>query len=259
MKTQKIHEKLQNAYHEMVENISSLTQNEGKTLKEAIKIAEEKLSTWQELTKEEVEKISDEVKSDLKSIGETLQGAKDAYKEQFKLDAAYLTDSLWDKLSKVADVGKEEFIAFSNDLKDRVQKVKTSEHTSEHQDHLRWYSDHKFWLDEIELWKKDHQLALDKLQAIEAEIKKHSGELDEHAQAIKAHEELDHQHEEVIAATELDPTSRVFEEDDDKDISVHEQEKKEHALHAELHDTLKKDHRKMMSLVNHLYKEVIDH
>jgi len=47
MKTQEIHEKLQDAYHEMVDNISSLTQDEGKSLKEAVNIAEEKLSTLQ--------------------------------------------------------------------------------------------------------------------------------------------------------------------------------------------------------------------
>lgn len=68
---------------------------------------------------------------------------------------------MWDKPSKVADVGKEEFIAFSNDLKDRVRKIKISEHASEHKDHLHWNSEHEFWLDEIDLWKKDHQLAID--------------------------------------------------------------------------------------------------
>ena len=259
MKTQDIHEKLQHAYQEMVENIESLVEKEGKGLKEAVEIAEEKLSTWQELTKEEAQKISDEVKSDLKSIGETVQGAKAAYKEQFKLDAAYLTDSLWDKLSKVADVGKEEFFSFTKEIKEKAQEVRSSEHASEHKDHLRWYSDHEFWLDEIEIWKKDHQSALEKLQAIEAAIEKHSDVLDEHAQAIHAHEKMDQQHEEVLANSELDPSSRVFEEDDDKEINVHEQERTEHALHAELHNSLKKNHRKMMSLISHLYKDVVKH
>jgi hypothetical protein len=257
MKTQEINEKLQSTYHKMVDTIESLVEKEGKSLKEAVNIAEEKLSAWQELSKEENQKVSDEVRSDLKSIGETIQGAKIAYKEQFKLDTTYLTDSIWNKLSKAADVGKEEFIAFTNDLKERTKKIRMSEHASEHLDHLQWDSEHDFWLDEIKIWKKDHQTALEKLKTIEASIKKHDESLDEHAQAIQAHQKLDHQHEKVMSNAELDPSSLVFEEDDDKDISMHKQESKEHSQHAELHNTLKKDHRKTMSLVSHLYKEVV--
>jgi len=258
MKTQNINKKLQDAYEAMVEHTKSLIENENKSLKEALAAAEEKLSTMTEITKEEALKISDEVKSDLKSIGETLQGASDAYKEQFKLDAAYITDSVWEKLSKVADVGTEEFMEFTQDLKEKVQKIRTEGHASEHQDHLNWQGDHEFWLDEIEFWKKDHQRALEKLQAIEVAIKKHSDELEEHAQVIRAHEVMDHQHEEVMANNEIDPSSRVIEEDDDKEASIHEQEREEHAKHAELHDYLKKHHRSMMSMINHLYKHIVD-
>jgi len=105
MNNQELINKMKSAYQHMVETIETLIDMEGKTLQEAVEIAEEKLSNWQELTKEEAQKISSEVKSDLQSIGETLNGAKDAYKEQFKIDAAYLTESLWEKLSKAADVG----------------------------------------------------------------------------------------------------------------------------------------------------------
>jgi hypothetical protein len=174
------------------------------------------------------------------------------------MDAAYLTDSIWEKLSKVADVGTEEFLAFTKDLNERVHELRAGNHANEHKDHLRWYSDHEFWLDEIEIWKKDHQHALEKLQAIEASIKKHTDALDEHAQAIRAHEELDHEHEEVMMTNELDPTSKVMEVDDDKDTVIHNQEREEHAKHAELHDFMKKGHRKMMAMINHLYKEVVD-
>ncbi len=258
MKTPELNEKMKRAYENMVETIETLVDKEGKTLKEAVEIAEEKLSNWQELTKEESQKIITEVKSDLKSIGETLNGAKEAYKEQFKLDAAYLTESIWEKLSKAADVGTEEFLAFTENLKETVDELRLEDHEREHKDHLRWSSDHEFWLDEIELWKKDHQRALEKLQAIEENIKKHTDLLEEHAQAIRAHEELDHQHEEVIAANELDPTSEVIEVKDEKEAKIHNQEKEEHAKHAALHDTLKKGHRKTMALINHLYEQVVE-
>ena len=258
MKTQGLSEKMKKAYQNMVETIETLIDREGKQLKEAVLIAEEKLSSLQELSKEEAQKISTEIKSDLQSIGETINGAKLAYKEQFKIEANYLTEALWEKLSKVADVGTEEFLAFSEDLKQRARKARLDDHASEHKDHLHWSSDHEFWLDEVELWKKDHQDALQKLQAIETAIKKHTDYLEEHAQAIRAHEELDHEHEETILANELDPTSRIAEENDEKDISVHKQEKQLHATHAKLHQNLKKNHRKMMAMINHLYKQVVD-
>ena len=258
MKTQELSKKMITAYQNMVETVETLIEKEGKPLKEAVQIAEEKLSKWQELTNEESQKISAEVKSDLQSVGEALKGAKNAYKEQFAIDADYLTDSIWEKLSKVADVGTEEFLAFTEDLKERVNKVRMDDHASEHKEHLRWYSDHEFWLDEIEVWKKDHQQALEKLQAIESNIKKHTDLLEEHAQAIRAHEERDHEHEEVMVTNEIDPTSHVAEVDDNKDVAMHDEERQEHEKHAALHNSMKKDHRKMMAMINHLYKHVVE-
>lgn len=258
MKLQEVDDKLKNAYKEMVDNIESLMQTEGKALKEAVEIAEDKLLTLKELSKEEVRKVSDEVKGDLKSIGETLQGAKEAYKEQLKFDAAYLTETIWEKLSKAADVGTEEFIAFTEDLKEKVREVRRDEHANEHSEHVSWSSDHGFWMDEIEIWKKDHQRALEHLQAIEAAIKKHSNELEEHAQVIQAHEAREKEHEEVMAGEEQDPTSRVLEEEGASLDALHEQERLEHQKHAELHDKFKNGHRKIMSLINHLYKEVVN-
>ena len=185
-----------------------------------------------------------------------MQGAKEAYKEQFKLDAAYLNEIIWEKLSKAADMGKEEFIAFTEDLKAKAKEVRLGYHESEHTDHLHWSSDHEFWLDEIELWKKDHQHAWERLQAIEAAIRKHTDKLEEHAQVIRAHEARDKEHEEVLSANELDPTSHFLEEKDDEFVSIHEQERQEHGKHAELHDHLKKDRRKMMAAINNLYMQV---
>jgi len=258
MKNQELSEQMKKAYQNMVETIEELIDKEGRSLKEAVELAEEKLSDVQELSKEEVQKISTEVKSDLKSIGETLYGAKEAYKEQFKMDAAYLTESIWDKLSKVADVGTVEFLAFTEALKERVHNTRTDEDMREHQEHLGWHSDHEFWLDEIEIWKKDHQPALEKLQAIEAGMKKHTDLLEEHAQVIRAHEARDHEHEEGMAENELDPSSQVMEEKDEQKTEIHNQERGEHAKHAALHDAFKKGHRRTMAMINHLYKQVVE-
>jgi len=107
------------------------------------------------------------------------------------------------------------------------------------------------------VWKKDHQHALKKLQAIEESIKKHTDTLDEHAQVIHAHEEQDQEHEEVMLGTELDPSSRALEAEDDREVSIHRQERIEHAKHAALHDSLKKGHRKMMAMIDNLYKQVV--
>jgi len=239
----------------MVDTVEDLVVNQGENLQQALNAAEEKLNEWKELSKEEVEVISSELKHDFQKLDENLSEAKDSYKEQFKKEAAYVTDSVWSKLLTIMDTNTAQLLAFQKNLNERVMTIKGSGHLTEHQEHTQWNSDHGLWLAEVEIWKKEHKEALDKLAKIEKTITQHSAMLDEHAQVIKAHEARDHEHEEALAKAEHDPTSRVFEVKEDEEAAVHSQEKQEHTQHAELHDTMRKHHFAIMSLVNKLYKE----
>lgn len=258
MKTEEIKEKLQRAYQAMVDTIEPLVEKEGKTLREAVETAEEKISEWEELSKEEVQEISAELKKDLRAMGETLEGAKEAYKEQLKMDAAYLTDSILEKFNKIADTPTAQFLLFKEQIEEEAREATFDEHLKEHQEHQNWHSEHQLWLDEIALWKQDHESALQKLHEIESALKKHSEELQEHEQVIKAHEAQDREHEEIIANVEQDPTSQVFEANDEREAKIHQKEKDVHAEHAELHQNMKKHHLHMMALVNKLYEEVVE-
>ncbi len=255
MKIEEMNKDLKRAYQTLVDTVEDLVVNQGENFQEAMKSAEEKLSEWKELSKEEVEKISSELKRDFQTLGDNLNESRESYKEQFKKEAAYVSDSIWGKLLTIMDTNTAQFLAFEKNLKERVQAIKGDDHLTEHHEHTQWHSDHGFWLAEVEVWKKEHAEALDKLAKIEKAINQHSDMLDEHAQVITAHEARDHEHEEVLSKTEHDPTSYVFEVKEDEEAAVHKQEKQQHQQHAELHSTMRKHHFAMMSLVNKLYKE----
>ena len=78
-------ETTEKGYYSMLEAVENLVAKEGKNLKEAVLIAEEKLSEWGELGREEVNTISDEVKRDLGSLGETIEEAMDNIREVIEL------------------------------------------------------------------------------------------------------------------------------------------------------------------------------
>ena len=255
MRIEEMNKDLKQAYQTMVDTVEDLVVNQGENLQQALHTAEEQLSEWKELSQAEVEEITTELKHDFKKLDENLNESREAYKEEFKKEAAYVTDSVWSKLLAIMNTNTAQLIAFEKNLKDRVDAIKSDDHLTEHQEHTQWDSEHALWRAEIALWKKEHAEALDKLHTIEKAIDQHSQLLDEHAQAITAHEAREHEHEETMAKAEKDPTSHVFEVKDEAKVAVHEQEKQEQEQHAELHDTMRKHHFAMMSLVNKLYKE----
>ena len=257
MKPEDNNSELRRAYQNLVETVEDLVVKEGKTLQQAMFFAEDKLSEWNELSKKQVQDISEELNHDLKTLGENLNGATEAYKEQFKLDAAYVTDSVWEKLLNVMDENTAQLSVFIKDLKDQAQANTTDHHIEEHQEHTQWNSEHELWLSEVDLWKEEHATALSQLTSIEKMIKQHSDALDEHAQAIKAHQASSHEHEVDIANAEKDPSSQVYEETEDHDSETHDQERQEHLQHAQLHKTMKRHHLKIMSLVSELYKKTV--
>ncbi|WP_299872854.1 hypothetical protein [uncultured Cocleimonas sp.] len=256
MRIEEMNKDLKRAYQTMVDTVEDLVVNQGENLQQALQIAEEQLGEWKDLSKEEVEVISSELKHDFKKLEDNLSESREAYKEAFKKEAAYVSDSIWSKLLTIMDTNTAQLLAFQKNLNERVLSIKSADHLTEHEEHTQWSSDHGLWLAEVEIWKKEHAEALGKLAKIEKAIAQHSTLLDEHVQVIKAHEARDHEHEEVLAKAEHDPTSHVFEVKEDEEAAVHAQEKQEHTQHAELHDTMRKHHFTIISLVNKLYKEI---
>jgi len=257
MRIEELNSDFNKAYHTMVETIEELVVDGGKSFNQALLSAEKKMSEWSDLTKEEIEETSNEIKHDFLKLGENLNKAKESYKEEFKLDAAYVTDSIWDKLLNIMDSNTAQLLAFKKNLEEQIHEIKTEEHLTIHQEHTQWNAEHELWLGEIALWNKEHAEALIKLDEISVAINQYSNALDEHAQVIQAHEARDHEHEKVIANAERDPSSQAFKEADENDTTMHQQERQVHSQHAELHNSLKRNHSEMMTLVNRLYKKAL--
>ena len=161
MESKEIQEKLQSAYKSMLEHIEELVDKDKKPIKEAFIEAEEKLNEWQELSREEVEHISDEIKSNISDWGEASNQLNDSLKETFDFDKAYLADSIWNSLSKVADKTRVDFIEFTEDLHRHMAMGATS-----HSDQQ------KIWFDDGLQWKGDYEVALKQLDEVRASVRK---------------------------------------------------------------------------------------
>ena len=245
----------QQAYHELVDNVEELVVKERKNLQQALDEAEKLLDEKGDLAEDEIKKASSELKHDFKNLNLGLNKAKEAYKEEFSLDAAYLTDSIWEQLHNIMDSNTAHLLAFEKNLEERVQEIKAAQHLRDHSEHTEWNSEHGLWLTEVSLWKRESILAQQKLSEIGTAIKLYSNALDEHAQVIEAHAATEHDHEKAMANAEKDPSSEVFEAADDTSAAVHKQEKKEHLQHAELQNTMKQHHNELMFLVDMLHKK----
>jgi KaiC/GvpD/RAD55 family RecA-like ATPase len=256
MKKKEHAKELQASYKAMVESVEEFVVKEGKTLQQAFVAAEEKLHDAKEISQEKIQRASKELKNNLQILGDAIEGASEAYKEQLKFDLAYVNNSLWEKLQSIANSNTVELMQFTRSLQEQAQTVVSEEHLAAHQEHNQWGSEHALWLDEIELWKNEHDHALSKLADIETALRQHSASLAEHAQAIKAHAEMDHDHESIMKNAEQDPSSQVFEEADEQELASHNAMAKMHIKQAELHHSLKIRHLKVMAMINMLYKEV---
>jgi hypothetical protein len=246
---------LQSSYKAMVDSVEEFVVKEGKTLQQAFHAAEEKLYNAKEISKEKIQQASIDLKNNLRFLGETLEGVREAYKEHIKFDVAYVNNSIWDKLQSIANSNTFELIEFTRTLKEKAQTVITEEHLAAHQEHNKWGSEHALWLDEVEFLKKDNEQARTKLLAIEKALKQKSTSLFEHAQVIQAFANIDHKHEKIMTNAEKDSSSEVFKVADEKEIVIHEKERQIHAQHSEFHDALKTHHFKIMAMINMLYKE----
>lgn len=240
-----LQKKLERGYHSMLTQIEELVSKEGKSVKEAVEHAEQKISDWEELSKEEVTKIRDEVERDLGSLGEELNHAKEVFKNQANLDARYLAASAWDKLSQIADKSTLQLIQFKEALQDQVQEAVGTTHQNADRDYRRWHREHELWVEEMELWKNQHNEAITKLQAIQQSNARHAEALAEHAQTTLAHQTKGQEN-----ITEGSPNDVL----DDAEQQQHAEEDRLHADHAKSHADIKSHHQKMMGLIDRLYR-----
>ena len=196
MDTKDVQEKLQKAYNSLLENVEELVDKDKKPLKQAFAEAEEKLYEWRELTREEVDHISEELKSNLSEMGEVTHRLNESIKQTLSFDATYLADSIWDRLSKLADHTMLELSEFSEDLR---QHMATDASTySEQQQN---------WFNDAMQWQGDYEVALKKLDKVRAEVRKQIRETAKYSKAVisdktdqEQHDYLSQKNQEIVQA-----------------------------------------------------------
>jgi len=207
-----------------------------------------------ELTREEVEKVSTEVKQDLSSLGKTLYEARQVIREKLALDAEYLKETSLEKLNQIADKASLELAQFREDLREKTEENKNDERETEHHEHQQWDSEHAMWLADIAVWERERQEAEEKLLAIQDGIRQHGEALQEHAQIIRAHQASEYEHEVVMAAAMQDQSHEVAAKGDASSQETHKQMQHVHENHASFHQKIKQQHKETMALINKLYK-----
>jgi len=254
MDTKEASDKLQKGYHAMVDSVESLIKKEGKSLKQALEIAEDKLKEWEDLSVDEYRHISDEVRYDLHSFGEKLSEAKKSFKQRLEMDSLFMKQSAVKKLSSIAEQTGHELVEIKDTLVNKDVDLESDAIFLEHREHREWHSDHVFWLKEIEMWKKEHHDAGAKLLAIHDAIRLVGEDLQEHNQAIHAHDIIDQEHETLIAKLAKQSDNKIPVEESSEDRAAHEAMKETHENHALLHQQFKNKHLEVMKLVERLHQ-----
>ena len=173
MESKTVQEKLQNAYKSMLEHIEELVDKDKKPLKVAFEEAEEKLSEWRELSREEISHISEELKSNLSDVGEASHKLNESFKETLSFDASYLAGSVWNKLSNVAD----QTIVELSELGESLRKHTVADAST--------YSDQQqAWLKDAEFWHDNYGDSLKQLDSIRADIRKKIRQTNAYSKAV---------------------------------------------------------------------------
>lgn len=248
-----VNDKLEKGYDSMLHAIEDLVGKEGKNIKDAIRLAEEKISEWSELGREEVSEISKEVEKDLGSMGEAIESAKKGFREKWQIDKEYLSDTAWEKLSSIADKTTLGLMNFREELEERMAEANEDLHEREHKDHQSWKSDNALWLDEIHLWQSETQSIDQQIPQILTGIQRHKDAIEEHAKKIRANDYINAVHEKDISRAEKHPDNDVIQIINEHNEEAYENMKLRHEEQVAAHTALKKHHWKTMLLVKKLH------
>ncbi len=197
MDTKEVQKKLQDAYHSMLEHVEELVDKDKLSLKDAFSKAEEKLSEWKELSREEVEHISQELKENLSEIGEASHRLNDSLKETLSFDTAYIANNVWNKLSKVADKTVVELTEFGNSLRANTRT-----------DGANYSEQQEAWFNDAMQWQGDYETALKQLDKIRADLRKKMRKVNAYSKAIVSGKTNQEEHD-LLAQESMDTTHAI--------------------------------------------------
>jgi len=197
MDTKEVQKKLQDAYHSMLEHVEELVDKDKLSLKDAFSKAEEKLSEWKELSREEVEHISQELKENLSEIGEASHRLNNSLKETLSFDTAYIANNVWNKLSKVADKTVVELTELGNSLRANART-----------DAANFSEQQEAWFNDAMQWQGDYETALKQLDKIRADLRKKMRKVNAYSKAIVSGKTNQEEHD-LLAQENMDTTHAI--------------------------------------------------
>ncbi|MEN8214341.1 MAG: hypothetical protein ABFR19_08255, partial [Pseudomonadota bacterium] len=119
--------KLQHAYETLLSHVEEFLDSEKTTLGEAVQKAKSRLYDLGELSREEIDDISDEFARDLKRVGETAHEMSESMGNALKMDTMYITEGILDRLKMVADKTSLELMQLNEELAKRIREREQQE------------------------------------------------------------------------------------------------------------------------------------
>jgi len=237
-------EKRQEAYQLMLEKVKKLVTEEGLSIQEATANIEKKLSQWVDLSKEELEKVTQEVKQDLKTFSEIFEESKEKIREKWQNEAEFAKQKALETLSQILEQANSGFGTLQKMIQEAIQPDETitqDSEAAEHQEHEIWHRDNEQWLKAIKRMKLEHEaipVLLDNIKDAYDDFDEQLGIIET---AIKKQEKVLEDHEKLLA--EID-------HEDPAHKKVHDVERETYNYHKRLMAKLEEKDKKALAHLN---------
>jgi len=121
MDTNEMKSRLQHAYENLLSHVEEFLESEKTTLSDALQQAQTRLHDLGDLSRDEIDDISNEFVKDLKDVGEEAREVREFMGNALKMDAMYITEGMLKRLKLVADKTSVELIQLNEELAERIR------------------------------------------------------------------------------------------------------------------------------------------
>ena len=122
MNTDEMKSKIQHGYENMLSHVEEFLKSEKTTLGEALQQAQTRLHELGDLSRDEIDDISNEFVKNLKDVGEEAHEVREFMGNALKMDAMYISSGILDRLKMVADQTSVELIQLNEELAERIKE-----------------------------------------------------------------------------------------------------------------------------------------
>lgn len=114
--------KLQHAYEDMLSHVEEFLESEKATLTDAVQQAQARMHDLGDLSRDEIDGISNEFVKNLKEVGEEAHEVREFMGDALTMDAMYISASILERLKIVADQTSVELMQLNEELAERIRE-----------------------------------------------------------------------------------------------------------------------------------------